>query len=424
MVLKGVFEEHKQKAFRIIADTLAVILIYLVVAYMINPEDVFFIRDNFNYFIIVLAVVTLFHGFIAGIIAMIVFFIVAHFVYPTFPTYHFLFFLALMLVFGEAHHLWNTIIVRLRKEKSYLEEKVKNLRESLFLLKLSHDQIEKNYVLKPMSIRRALAEINKMIVEKSKKLFQNFMMLLANNTGLESGSLYLKRGDEFVELASVGEGAELDFNDPMLKEALETRETTYLSVSSLRDNVYSKYLAVIPILDEKRELKALLLITEMPFSELNKDNLLKANVFLVYLFGKLAAADKYSYILQKYPDIDLYLVREIDVLTELYKKYGIESNIVVFEMDKEDAIHGIFIDIEGKIRGFDYAVRYSFGNKEMLIVLLPFTSSENVKGFLNRIKRDILRTYGKDVEVYLKHRIIPIGNFPLERIINKILKGV
>jgi hypothetical protein len=424
MVLKGLLEENKQKALRVIADTLAALFIYLVIAYLIKPNDIFFIKENFNYFVIVLAIVTLFHGFIAGIIAMIVFFIVATITYPTFPTYHFLFFLALMLIFGEAHHLWNTQIVRLQKERAYLQEKVKNLRESLFLLKLSHDQIEKNYVLKPMSIRRALAEINRMIVEKNKKLFKNFMMLLANNTGLESGSLYIRKGDEFVELSSVGEGADLDFDDPMIKEAFETKDTILLSVASLRDNVYSKYLAVLPILDEKREIKALLLITEMPFSELNKDNLLKANVFLIYLFGKLTAAEKYAYLLEKYVDLDLYLIREIDVLTELYKKYGIESNIVVFEMDKEDAIHGVFIDIEGKIRGFDYAVRYSFGDKEMLIVLLPFTSSENVKGFLNRIKRDILSTYGKDIEVYLKYRIIPIGNFSLERIINKILKGV
>jgi len=424
MVLKGAFEENKQKAFRVIADTLAVIFIYLVIAYIINPKDLFFIKENYNYFIIVLAIVTLFHGFVGGIIAMLVFFIVASIIYPTFPTYHFLFYLALMLIFGEAHHLWNTKIVRLLKEKNYLEEKVKNLKESLFLLKLSHDQIEKNYILKPMSIRRALSEITKMIVEKNKKLFHNFMMLLANNTGLESGSLYVRNGDEFVEIASVGDGAELDFEDPMIKEVFETKDAILLSVASLRDNVYSKYLAVLPILDEKKEIKALLLITEMPFSELNKDNLLKANVFLLYLFGKLSTADKYAYLLEKYVDLDLYLIREIDILTELYKKYEIESNIVVFEMDKENFINGVFVDIEEKIRGFDYAVRYTYGDKEMLIVLLPFTSSENVKGFLNRIKREILRTYGKDVEVYINYRIIPIGNFPLERIINKIIKGV
>jgi len=415
----------KFKTLRVFVDTLAILLVYMVIGYFIDHNDILLLSKPFQIFIIVIAVISLFYGFPAGIMSMLIFLIVGFSFYPQFPLYQFLWYLALTLIFSEAHYLWNSKILKLEKEMEYLNEKLKYLRENLFTLKISHDQIEKNYVLKPMSIRNVLNEINKMIKTKDEKLFENFLLLISKYTQVESGSLYLQDETDketYVEVAKIGDGAELDFEDPMIKEVLERRESAFLSIADLDGNNPSKYLAVSTVLDDNNEFKAFFLINEIPFTELNKDNMLKIDVFLLYLIRNLDISKSYEKILEKYIDLDMYLIREIDILIQLYQKYKIESNIVVFFADEGEPVGSIFMEIEGSIRGLDYAVRYKYGNKEMLIVLLPFTSDANVKGFIERIRKDIRRLFGRDTELSLLHKIIPIGKFSLEKTIYKVVK--
>ncbi len=416
----------KIKFLRVFVDTLSVLIVYMVIGYFINPNDILLINKQFQTFIIIIAIISLFYGFPAGILSMLVFLVIGFTFYPQFPLYQFLWYLALTLIFSEAHYLWNSKILKLEKEKEYLNEKLKYLRENLFTLKISHDQIEKNYVLKPMSIRNVLNEINKMVKTKDEKLFENFLLLISKYTQVESGSLYLqdeKDKDSYVEVARIGNGAELDFEDPMMKEVLERRESSFLSIADLDGNNPSKYLAVSTVLDDNNEFKVFLLIKEMPFTELNKDNMLKIDVFLLYLVKNLDISKNYEKLLEKYIDLDMYLIREIDILIQLYQKYKIESNIVVFFADEGEPVGSIFMEIEGSIRGLDYAVRYKYGNKEMLIVLLPFTSDANVKGFIERIRKNIRRLFGRDTELALLHKIIPIGKFSLEKTIYKVVKS-
>lgn len=96
---------------------------------------------------------------------------------------------------------------------------------------------------------------------------------------------------------------------------------------------------------------------------------------------------------------------------------------MVFYTDEDEPVESIFMEIEGSIRGLDYAVRYKYGNKEMLIVLLPFTSGANVKGFIERVRRDIRKLFGRDTELALLHKIIPVGKFSLEKTIYKVVKS-
>ena len=416
----------KFKSLRVFVDTLAILLVYVLIGYFVDSKDILLINKPFQTFIIVIAVISLFYGFPAGLLSMLIFLVIGFSFYPEFPLYQFLWYLALTLIFSEAHYLWNSKILQLEKEVEYLNEKLKYLRESLFTLKISHDQIEKNYVLKPMSIRNVLHEINKMIKRKDEELYQNFLLLISKYSQVESGSLYLQDEEDresYVEVAKLGDGAELDFDDPMIKEVMERRESAFLSVADLHSPNPSKYLAVSTILDDNNEFKAFLLIKEIPFTELNKDNMLKIDVFLLYLIRNIDIAKKYDKLLEKYIDLDMYLVREIDILIELYQKYKIESNIVVFFADEGEPVGSIFMEIEGSIRGLDYAVRYKYGNKEMLIVLLPFTSDANVKGFIERIRKDIRKLFGRDTELSLLHKIIPIGKFSLEKTIYKVVKS-
>jgi len=232
------------------------------------------------------------------------------------------------------------------------------------MLKISHNQIEKNYVLKPLSIRSVLKEIRQMIIRKDPDIFKNFLMLISRFTNVDSGSLYIKKGNKFVEVATIGEGIALDMKDPLVKKAFEDRKAVYVSISQLKDPGRSKYLSVVPVTDMDGNINGIMLITKMPFLSLNRDNLLSISVFLTYLFDEIFLSHSTDSLMKKFPQIPSYFIKELDKLIRLAGKYRIHSVIVVFYLKKEDFMEAIFEQIERNLRGLDLSARCSFKDKE------------------------------------------------------------
>lgn len=254
------------------------------------------------------------------------------------------------------------------------------------MLKISHDQIEKNYVLKPLSIRSVLRDIRMMILNKEVDLFKNFLMLISRFTNIDGGALYINEDNGFKKVAQIGKGAELNRDDPLVKQAFIDKTSTYLAVNRLEGDVKSEYLAVVPAVDINGNINGLLLITDMPFLSLNKDNLLTINVFLTYLFDEYNLAKGLEETVVKFPNIHLSFIKELRKLIHLKSKFGIESSIVVFFMLKQDFLDAAFTEIERGLRGFDISTRCSEVEKEKLIILLPFTGDVAAVEFVNRIK--------------------------------------
>ncbi|WP_457642052.1 PelD GGDEF domain-containing protein [Persephonella sp.] len=412
---------NKEK-FKILFESFFLSVLFVLFGFVWNNDDPLFlyIEENITFYVFVITLLTLYYGLVAGIISMLAFGLSAYFLYKKFPYETFFWYLLLTFIFGEFHYYWNRKKERLEEENSFLKEKIEELGKNFFMLKISHDQIEKNYVLKPLSIRSVLKEIRSMIANKDEKLFKNFLMLIVRFTNVDGAALYIFENDDYKKVAHIGKDVELKKNDPLVQQALEDQTVTYVSVNRLSEDITSEYLAVIPAVDINGNVRGLLLITDMPFLSLNKDNLLTINVFLTYLFDEFYLAKEMEDVVKKFPNIHISFIKELDKLIHLKRKFGIESSVIVFYMFKEDFMDAVFIEIEKGLRGFDISSRCYEEEKMKLIVLLPFTSDVGAIEFINRVERKIQEIFGEGTKEKVIHRIITVGKEPVDIILEKV----
>ncbi|MBK3332336.1 hypothetical protein GWK41_04550 [Persephonella atlantica] len=387
--------------YRILVESFLLSLGFILLGYVWNSEDplFLFIEGKITPYVFVIAILTLYYGLISGFVSILVFGVSIYFMYEKFPYDTFFWYTLLMFVFSEFHYMWKRKLDRTEEENRYLKNKIENLGRNYFMLKISHDQIERNYVLKPLSIRSVLKEIRKMILEKDRDLYKNFLMLIARFTNIDSCSLYVKKDGNFVEVSKVGKGAKWNKKDPLLQKALEDKTSVYLSVAAQEKEYSSEYLAVLPVTDIYGDVKGVLLINDIPFLSLNKDNLLSISVFLTYLFDEISIEKEVGQFIERYPEIDSYFIKELEKLIELNRKFSIESSIIVFSQQKTRYIEAVFVQIEKSLRGLDLSTRCSYGEKEKLVVLLPFTNEVSSIDFIERINQRLKDTFGEDIGI-------------------------
>ncbi|MGC9351767.1 MAG: hypothetical protein ACP5D3_07235, partial [Sulfurovum sp.] len=183
-------------------ETLVLVSLYISIGYLINPEDVCLLDYKVPYLVILLAVITLFHGFENGVFAVSIISFAIWIFYPSFQYVDFLIALLMTLIFSLFHYIWTSKIKKAQVEASYKSEKLSELSRAFYTLKISHDQLEKSYIIKPMSIRNSIKHIvntnqkiaaNDSIKNKAKEYNKNFLELIQKSFSLQSGLLvYLK----------------------------------------------------------------------------------------------------------------------------------------------------------------------------------------------------------------------------------------
>jgi sugar-specific transcriptional regulator TrmB len=268
-------------------------------------------------------------------------------------------------------YYWTKKIEKLTEENKYLKHRIEEVGSAYYLLKISHDELEKNYILKPFSIREVLREI-KDLINSSKDGYELFLTLLKNLFKLEKAGLYIKENNAFILKSALGENNEIDLDDPLIKEALESYTISY--IGHLYDKK-SNYLAVIPIISLTKELKGIFVVEEIPFFSLTKDNLIAISLFLTYFINMVN-------IVKDYKDmaLDPFISKEIETLRLLSINYTIENYVVIFYIrDKMEKAY-----IQKYLRGSDIYFEYL----DKLVVILPLTSSLGVMKFIDRLNKD------------------------------------
>ena len=252
-----------------------------------------------------LLVLTLYYGISAGLIAFLISLPFMKFFYEKFPINFLLWSLLNVFVAGEFHFYWNRKIQLADEESKYFKEKLRRQTSDFILLKLSHDQLEKHYMIKPISLRRLLASVKEELLVSREKPVEKFIDLLVHAFYVQSASLYFREGEEYNLFASVGEKVELDLEDPLISEALNRKRPVFVSQISKGK---SKYLSVIPIFDleDEEKLLGLFLLRKIPFTYLNADTVLSLSVFLLWFVNEFKSSSLLSSISDKLREVFSY----------------------------------------------------------------------------------------------------------------------
>jgi hypothetical protein len=373
-------------------EVVLIFTILLIANYFFDPFNLLYKNFIINIYLYALVIITLFYGFIAGVLFYVIYFITQYILFKEVNIFFLSHYFIFLSIIGEFTFFWNRKIKRLEEENKYFKDRVENLGTAYYLLKISHDELEQNYILKPFSIREILKEIKQILRKSIDEAINIFLSLLKRLFKIEKASIFFKEDEKFVLKGFVGEKVELDEEDVLVKSALTYKNMTY--VANMH-NQNSKYIAVIPIVSLRDELKGIFIIKEIPFFNLTKDTLIIISLFLTYFINIKEAVKEY----QNYP-IDSFIAAEIANLSFLSKKFKVNNYIVLFKIKEEIEK----IKIEKKVRGSDIIFEY----KGIVVVVLPFTSSIGVMKFIDKIKEEI-----KEVE----YKILDLSKYDLDSFI-------
>jgi hypothetical protein len=358
--------------------------------YYFDRGDLLYFNTPINIYFYALVIVSLFYGLYPAALFYALYFIFEFVIYQKVNFYTLSHYFIFLFIFSEFMYYWTKKIEKLEEENRYLKRRVEEVGSAYYLLKISHDELEKNYILKPFSIREVLREIKNLTHKAVEESYELFMTLLKNLFKLESARFYLKKDEEFVLKNAIGENKDINLEDPLVKDALETYTISY--VGNLHEKK-SDYLAVIPIISLTRELRGLFVIEDMPFFSLTKDNLITISLFLTYFTNMVSVIEEY-----KDSEIDPFIAKEIKNLRFLSLNYKVENHLVIFYIrEKVEKVY-----IQKFLRGSDIYFEYL----DKLVVILPLTSAIGVTKFIDRLSK----------EKKLAYKIVDLSQYDLDDI--------
>ncbi len=363
--------------------------------YYIDIQDPLLIHYSFSFLILWLAIVTLFYGLTMGLIMWIWFGIFASFVYVGDSVFisvllenlFFVFFFGLFF-----SNLQNEIDKQTIKT-NYLQLKLKELTSAFFTLKISHDKLESIYITQPASFRFVIADILESCEHNTPELSgTNTLRVLKKFFSVNSASIVrVKKRTLSHTLASIGDMDEApNKNDPMIEEALTYRKAVYLK--DLEDKEQSAYLYVVPFLDKREEVVAVLVIKDIPFMFYHEDTLLKIHVVFNYIwteYKKRASLDEIrgkakeaialnnnNHERQDIVDFKLEVAR----LNNILDGFNIDSRIYSMFTTNANLNREIndYLSQNNLLEVLDQHIAIECGDKYIHFILFPFVSASGV----------------------------------------------
>ncbi len=305
----------------------------------------------------------------------------------------------LALLTGQFSSIWNSRLRRATQLSNHAAERFQQLSRAYFMVRLSHDRLEQNLISRPVTLRQGMIELRSLLSQNSghfdESIARDLLSLLSHYCTLGSASLYSisEGGLKPEHVASCGTGAPYHSTDLLLRSALESGHTAYQSAQRLRKDEESSYLVAAPMRTSSGRLVGMLLVSDMPFMALQRENLQIIGVLLAYTADNLEAASLASGFLAIYPDSPPVFAAELIKMVRLRRDLDVTSSLVLIELDPSPRQDEICQMLERMQRGLDNAWKRQLGWKVQFITLMPFSSPEAVEGYQRRIDEILSRQF-------------------------------
>ncbi len=370
----------------LIVEVLVFSLLIFIAGYLINHKDPLFINSGINglIYFIPLIVLTLFYGWTAGLLYLSVFAVLSVLLYSSFHFYFFLWMILFFLISSEFHYYWNKTLKEALEKNQFIESKLRDIAREMMLLKLSHDHLEKQYILKPVSLREIVYQIKENIFRKNfsePMLFSDIFSLVSQTYGVKNaGMIKYNIIDGSFEIIVKGD-KDLSFTKRsfLVGKAIETGLIVHAE-----DINTSDYLAVIPISLEKSIY--LICIEDMDFLNFNTETLDSINLIFYYFVLEMQRVPRIRSLAGEVKNISVDFLFETDRVYKIYKKFKMSSSLVVFSFKNYEGLEELLeLKIRKNCRALDTVESLKFNNNFYILSLLPFTPLSGGEKFTERL---------------------------------------
>ena len=411
-------------------------LVVLLLSFYFRPRDPFFFDAAFPWVWLVSVLIALRYGMGPGLLSVAL--VALAFIYLLsqqsldflYPRLYLLGGIILTAICGEYSSTWHLRLRRSKQLSAHMEESFNSLTRAYYLIRLSHDRLEQNLISKPITLRSAVKELRKLLVDHKGKITpdsaERFLNLVAHCCSLERAGLYLFEKNKINRkaIAIAGEQQDLDLDDPLIKECLAEKHLNYYAISELEKPKLTPYLVAAPLVTSEGKLLGLLAVEDMPFLALQKDTLLVMTVMMDYFANEIWASKASHDIVKAYPDCPSLVATELYKLARLKWSLDVDSSMVCFRIPPSHHQNDIILELEKQQRGLDYLWQSTDNGDVVILNLMAFANKHGVTSYLARIEQILKETYGlHDAGEYYNIHFSKIPNEMSAEFIADVLKN-
>lgn len=413
---------------RVLSETTLFIGGALALSAWLSPRDPFGLASQFPWLWIVPALLALRYGTVDGILGTCLL-LAAWFALPwltgvarpaEFPQPYFLGGLVLVLICGQFADIWNDRYSRLRAANSYLDERLAALTRSHYLLRLSHERIEQELLVRPVTLRDLLAELR--TIESAANLIpasalarcDALLRLLSQSCELEDAAIHRIQENriETRPLASTGDPQPLLHDDPLLTLAESSGDLAH--VQTTQTTPYEGgYLVCAPIAAAGGDRLGMLVVRSLPFFALNLENLRLVTVLLGYYADGLRQHEVIQPVLARHVDCPPEFALEMMRLHRLRRSARVISTLVAFTFETGENGDSACEQVRRMRRSLDLLWTIDTPSRHVIVMLLPLSGVPALEGFLLRIEnglRQQLQTDFSDARVGVHSAMLDEGD--------------
>lgn len=393
--MKGLFQWERVEKW---LETLLITGAILAFGYFFNREDPFFLHSQFQWVWLAPLLIALRYGIAPGMVSVSIIFMLylvmlrQGLLTGDFPTTFVLGGILITLICGQFSTLWNTRLRRSDSLSRHASERFEQLSRAYFMIRLSHDRLEQNLISRPVTLRDAMIDLRTILAlhggQLDKETCAALISILVQYCGLESAAIHLiDQGGRLKEnpVAECGRGADYKADDILLRSVIESGNTSYQSANRLERDENSPYLVAAPLRTSSGVMRAVLLVSEMPFMALQRESLQILSVLLAYAADHAEAAYEARKLLAVFTDCPTMFASELGKMVRLRRDLDINSTLVVVNVKPCARLNEICVALERQQRGLDHGWRRELGWGIQFVTLMPFSGPAAVEGYMTRL---------------------------------------
>ena len=316
------------------------------------------------------------------------------------------------LLIGEVSEGWRRRALRAEAESGYLRHRLERFSNDYHVLEVSHGQLEEYLAGQRTSLRGALERVRSVLSENEGSLGSGeaLMAVFAQFCSVQVAGLYRMRTPSVVDpapLAVHGAMGELPIFDRLLQLALaERRLVSVTSESAALGQHGDGLLVVVPIVDARGHLHAVLAVRDMHFMAFQQRNLnvlalLASHVGdLIGRTGSLGGDPAASFL------------AELDTALRFARSHAVPSSLVRLETVAHPRSDELAAFLARCIRGLDSSwipPDPVADSRRTVAVLLPLVGPRGADAWLGRIAGEVSASHGVALADLLESaRVLPL----------------
>lgn len=282
---------------------------------------------------------------------------------------------------------------------NYLQKRIQSIAHAYKLTSLAYKRLENNYIANPVTIRTSMNEIRNMLEtmkgETQASILSRLIHLLAVHCSLEKAAFYPVKDNKIIAepIATIGAMSAPSPDHYFIQSCIDNKALTYITAEEILKGHLSDYLLGVPLVNQNNIIYAVLLVEEMPFLNLNDENLATINL-LVHYFIEGNIVDKAELILDQFPDCPVVFANEVQRLMNLERVTKKDSAIEVFKILDKTRAEDYLFRLKKELRGLDSWWESMHEETPFLLVLMPLSNREAAESYKMRINEILFNEFG------------------------------